>query len=118
MAVNFGLSSVMSSCWISAPPLRKDLAHGVSGEGGIDDSLHGGRDEIRADVVRKFLRHLGEASTIHGPANREIDADRQALDRLEGGRAGRARALGRPIHLIANRVAAHLMDSGKYEHRA
>ena len=37
------------------PPLRKDFSHGVAGKGGIDDSLNGGRDEIRADVVRKFL---------------------------------------------------------------
>ena len=48
----------------------------------------------------------------------EIDADRQPLDSIERAPAGRARALGRPIHLIANRVAAHLMDSGQHEHRA
>ncbi len=64
-------------------PLREDLAHGVPGKGGIDDSLDRWRDQVRADVVGKFLRHLREAGSIDGPANREVDADRQTLDGLE-----------------------------------
>ena len=100
------------------PPLREDLAHGVPGKGGVDDSLDRWRDEVRADVVGKFLRHLGEAGSIHGPANREVDADRQSLDRLKRGGTRGARAFERPIHLVANRVAAHLVDAGQHQHGA
>ena len=73
-------------------------------------------DEVGVEVVRILLRYLRDAAAVDGPPHRQIDADREALVRLKGRRPRRTRALGRPVHLVAGRVTADLLDSREHQH--
>ena len=82
-------------------------------ERAVQDAVDDRLDELAPDVRRQLLGDRHDARRIERVAHRDVDADRQPLDRLERRLAVGARAALRAIDLVAQRKAAELVDAGE-----
>ena len=117
-----GASRVRSSFSIVCLDLdalgREDLAHGVARERLVDDAVHGGLDDLGADVVRQLPGDCRQPCGIERVADRQVDAERKALDRLQRRRSAGRFDRVRLVRPVAQRMHAHLVDAGESEHAA
>ena len=103
-AASFGRSSALDRLLDLGALGREDLAHRVAREHAVDHAVHGRLDELRRRRRRGRSRAIADdARRIERVAHRHVDAERQALDRLERRAAVRRRAVGRMEDLVAQR---------------
>ena len=97
---------------------REDLAHRVAREHAVDHAAHGRRDHVAADVGGQVAGDRADAGRVERVVRGNLDADRQALDRLERRAAARRRAVLRAVHLLVQVVDAQVLQAREHEHAA